>query len=153
MPPSLCNGTQSLHCEGLGGTGCTPPPEDSGGSWWWAPCGRSAVPQPGARSPLRGLLRSPSTSAQGTRVEMLFTVPAGRETTVVPLGQAGLSVELEKPSPGPQRCRTSWSPETWPGQKPECPHFSITQSINCLCAGCQSLVAPRVATGIPGFQL
>lgn len=60
------------------------------------------VPQPGARSPLWGLLRSPSTSAQGTRVETFFPVPARRETTVVPLGPAGLRVELEKPSPRPR---------------------------------------------------
>lgn len=55
--------------------------------------------------------------------------------------------------PQTQRCCTSWSPETQSGQKPECPHFSITQSINCLCVGCRSLVALRVATGTPGFQL
>lgn len=48
-------------------------------------------------------------------------------------GPGGPQCGAAEAQPRTQRCCTSWSPETQPGQKPECPHFSITVDKLPLC--------------------
>lgn len=120
-----------------------------GATWQAAPPQPQGLP--GARSLSQGLLRRPSTSAQASRGETLFTVPAWREWTVVPPDHVGLSGAEGAQLRAPATWRQSFGqrPSGW---KPECPPFPVIQSTSCPYVGCQSLAAPIVATGAPGSQ-